>query len=122
MTPTRLLFMLLALFLSLAAPVSSARAEEETAKEGDAKPAPKHKKKAAKKKTFDYERSKYKSREPSQTSIYKFNEKGDPIEAKKPAPKKKKRSEPPESEAKEGSEACGSEGSCAEKKSEADAL
>ena len=120
MTPTRLIFLLLALLLSFAAPVRSARAEDDAAKEGDAKPAPKHKKKTAKKKAFDYDRSKYKSREPSTTSNYKFNEKGDPIEAKKPAAKKKKRSEPPE--AKEGAEACGSEGSCAEKKSEADAL
>jgi hypothetical protein len=124
MTPRRLPFLFLALILSFAAPVPSARAEDEPAKDEAPKPEPKPSKKkaAAKKKTFDYERSKYKSREISQTSHYKFNENAEPIgaDAKKPSAKKKKRSEPPEM--KEGAQACGSEENCAEKKSEADAL
>ncbi|MDD5304417.1 MAG: hypothetical protein PHS14_15070 [Elusimicrobia bacterium] len=126
MTPRRLLFLFLALTLSLAVPAGHVRAEDEPAANDDAKPAAKpSKKKPAKKKTFDYDRSKYKSREPSQTSNYKFNEKGDPISAeakKKASVKKKKRSEPPEIGSREGAEACGSEESCAEKKTEADAL
>ena len=124
MTPRRLFLSLLVLTLSFAAPVGLIRAEDTPAQGEDAKPAPKAKKKAgAKKKGFDYERSKYKSREPSQTPSYKFNEKGDPIsgETKKKASKKKKRSEPPEDESLKP-EACGSEDNCAEKKSEADAL
>ena len=112
----------------MAVPAGLVRAEDEsalgTATAPEEKPS---KKKAAakKKKTFDYDKSKYKSREPAQTTNYKFNEKGEAITAeskKKAAAKKKKRSEPPEAEAKEGSEACGSEDTCAEKKTEADAL
>lgn len=97
MTPRRLLSALLALTLPLAALAGE----------------PDKKKAAAKKKAYDYERSKYKSREFSENSVrsYRFNEKGEPIaaEAKKKAASKKKRSEPPEDEAKE-------------KKAEADAL
>lgn len=87
------------------------------------------KKKAAvgKKKAYDYERSKYKSREMSENSSYsyRFNEKGEPISntvKKKAASKKKKRSEPPEEEIKEKIGACGSEENCAAKNAEADAL
>ena len=141
MKPRCLLFLLLASLLTFAAPARTVRAEDEPAKnepakeeaakeepvkDEDAKPAPKpSKKKPSKKKAFDYERSKYKSREPSPTNVYKFNEKGDPITAetkKKSSVKKKKRSEPPEVGSQEGSEACGAEDSCAEKKTEADAL
>lgn len=126
MTPRRSLFLFLALTLSFAASALPVRAEDEPAAGEDAKPAPKpSKKKPAKKKAFDYERSKYKSREPSQTTIYKFNEKGEAISAeakKKASAKKKKRSEPPEIGSQEGAEACGSEDNCAEKKTEADAL
>lgn len=136
MTPRRLILALFVLFLSLSAPVISARAEDEPVKDEDTKsladedgkpapkPASKSKKKGAKKKKgFDYEASKYKSREPSQTPTYKFNAAGDPIrpsDKKAAAKKKKKRSEPPET----GSSAndCGSEESCADRKSEADAL
>lgn len=124
MTPRRLLLAFLALALSFAAPVRPVRADDAHAQDEDAKPAPKpSKKKPAKKKTFDYDRSKYKSREPSQTPTYKFNDKGEPVtgEKKKAASKKKKRSEPPEDESLKP-EGCGSEDNCAEKKSEADAL
>ncbi len=126
MTPRTFLPFLLALVLPLAP--GAARAEDESAlgaATSDVKPEPKSKKKATpKKKGFDYERSKYKSKEPSQTSTYKFNEKGEPISAdKKKAPaKKKKRSEPPEMGSQDTTEACGSDGSCIEKKADADAL
>ena len=126
MTPRRLLVLFLALTLSFAAPAGSLRAEDEPAHDEDSKPAPPKpakKKKPSKKKAFDYERSKYKSKEISQTPTYKFNEKGEPIHAdakKKKASAKKKRSEPPEMGSEDSS--CGSEDSCAEKKSEADAL
>lgn len=121
MTPRRLLFLLLALTLPFGASSLPARAQDEPVQDEDAKPKPKKK---AKKKAFDYEKSKYKSLEPSQTKSYKFNDKGDPIDpdAKKKAAakKKKKAAEPPEmSEAGEG---CGGEDSCAEKRTEADAL
>lgn len=125
MTPRRLLFASLAFALAFAAPALPVRAEDEPVSDEDSKPAPKPKKKApAKKKTFDYEKSKYKSREPAQTSNFKFNEKGEPISAekKKAAAKKKKRSEPPEIGSLESAGACGSEESCIEKKTEADAL
>lgn len=113
--------------MSFAAPARRVRAQDEPAKDEAEKPAPKPSKKkaAAKKKGYDYERSKYKSRELSQTINYKFNEKGDPVvpgAKKKSSAKKKKRSEPPEADLKEGPEACGAEGSCVEKKTEADAL
>lgn len=121
MTPRTFLPLLLTVLLPFAAP--SARAEDESAlgaPTSDVNPEPKSKKKAPpKKKGFDYERSKYKAKEPSQTKNYKFNEKGEPVSsAKKKAPaKKKKRAEPPEI-----TEACGSAESCLEKKAEADAL
>ncbi len=116
-------------FLALILPFAPAavRAEDESAlgaATSDVKPEPKSKKKApAKKKGFDYDRSKYKSKEPSQTTNYKFNEKGEPVSAdKKKAPaKKKKRSEPPEV-TEETAESCGSSDSCLEKKADADAL
>ncbi|MBI5245888.1 MAG: hypothetical protein HY923_01805 [Elusimicrobia bacterium] len=116
-------FVLALLTLSFAVPAALVRAQTEIASDED-KPAPKTKKKTpAKKKGFDYERSKYKSKEPSQTTNYKFNEKGEPIsgEKKKAPAKKKKRSEPPEEDPLKP-EGCGSEDNCAEKKSEADAL
>lgn len=128
MTPRRLLFVFLALILSMAVPAGLVRAEDESALGAATTPEPKpSKKKAAakKKKTFDYEKSKYKSREISQTPTYKFNEKGEPITAetkKKAAVKKKKRSEPPEIGSQEAAEGCGSEENCTEKKTEADAL
>jgi len=110
----------------MAVPAGHVRAEDESALGAETNPAPKpSKKKAAKKKSFDYDKSKYKSREISQTPTYKFNDKGEPITAetkKKAAVKKKKRSEPPEIGPQEGAEGCGSEDSCAEKKTEADAL
>ncbi len=118
----RLLLAGFALTVLLSVPARIVRAQD------DAPPAaeetkPKKKKAPAKKKGFDYERSKYKSREPSPVNHYRFNEKGDPVsgEAKKKATKKKKRSEPPEDES-INTGACGAEGTCAEKKSEADAL
>jgi hypothetical protein len=83
------------------------------------------KKKTAVKKAYDYEQSKYKSREPSQTPTYKFNEKGEPIAAganKKKLAKTKKRSEPPEAEEKGLPGACGAQDSCGESKTEADGL
>ncbi len=133
MAPRRPLFLFPALILALGSSALPVRAEDAPVQDEDSKPAPapapKPAKKPAKKKpakkTFDYEKSKYKSREPSQTPTYKFNDKGEPISAdakKKASVKKKKRSEPPEAELKEGSEACGSEDNCAEKKTEADAL
>ena len=126
MTPRRLLFLFLTLIVSFAAPARSARAEDKPVRDAEKKPAskPSKKKTPAKKKPYDYDRSKYKSREPAQTSTYKFNVKGDPISAeeKKSSTNKKKRSEPPEAGSKDGSAACGSAESCAEKKIEADAL
>ncbi len=130
MTPRRLLFLFLVLTLPFAVPARSVRAEDKPVQGADAKPAatPAKKKtaqkKPAKKKSYDYDRSKYKAREPAQTSAYKFNAKGEPIGAatKKSSANQKKRSEPPEAELKNGSAACGSAESCAEKKIEADAL
>lgn len=125
MNPRTFLPLLLIFLLPFAAP--SARAEDESAlgaATSDVKPEPKSKKKTPpKKKGFDYERSKYKSKEPAQTTNYRFNEKGEPVSAdKKKAPaKKKKRSEPPEV-TEESAEACGSDSSCIEKKADADAL
>lgn len=119
MTSRRLLLSVLFAF-SFAAPAALVRAEDELINE-EIKPAKKAKKKPAKKKGYDYERSKYKSQAPSQGSTYKFDEKGEPIVAgsKKKAPAKKKRSEPPEAES---AEACGLEETCADKKTEADSL
>ena len=126
MTPRRLLAFFLASTLTAAFVPGQARAQDESIQNEEAKPAPKSsKKKPAKKKTYDYEKSKYKSMEPSQTPHYKFDEKGEAISAEKKkaaAKKKKKRSEPPEVGAQEGAAACGSEDACAEKKTEADAL
>lgn len=126
MTPRRLFFLFLALILSVAVPSGLVRAEDESALGAATTPEVKlsKKKAAAKKKAFDYEKSKYKSREISQTPTYKFNDKGEPIKAetKKRASVKKKRSEPPEIGSQEGAEGCGSEENCAEKKTEADAL
>lgn len=126
MTSRRSLFLLLAVILSFAASARSARAEEKPVRDAEMKPAskPSKKKTPAKKKPYDYDRSKYKSREPAQTSTYKFNAKGEPVsaETKKPSANQKKRSGPPEAESKDGSAACGSAESCAEKKIEDDAL
>lgn len=122
MTSRRLLLSALFAF-SFAAP-ALVRAEDGFITE-EIKPAKKAKKKPAKKKEYDYERSKYKSKAPAAVSTYKFNEKGDPIvpgDKKKKAPAKKKRSEPPEAGLAESAEACGLEETCVEKKSEADSL
>jgi hypothetical protein len=127
MTSRRLL-LLGALILAFAVPAGPVRAEDEPAQNAEAKPAPKASKKkaAAKKKTYDYERSKYKSRSPEEgASTYRFNEAGEPVAPgakKKSSAKKKKRSEPPEVGTEEGAPACGAEESCSEKKTEADAL
>src|SRR4051812_18014985 len=83
--------------------------------------AAKSKKKGAKKKGYDYERSKYKSKDlnTAETHSYRFNAKGEPVEAKKKAAAKKKRSsEPPEADAL-GAPACGADESCKPKPSEA---
>jgi hypothetical protein len=124
MTPRRL-FLFGALILAFAVPSAPARAEDDPIQNEEAKPAPKAKKKPAKK-GYDYDRSKYKSKAPDQGSTYRFDEKGDPVsaEAKKKAPvKKKKRSEPPEIGSGQVSESCGAdETSCSDKKTEADAL
>ena len=85
------------------------------------------KKKGKKEKPYDYERSKYKSRELSENTkhTYRFNEKGDPVvsgEKKKPVAKKTKRSSSRASQPKLTPDSCGSAESCAEKKSDADAL
>jgi hypothetical protein len=126
MTPRRLLLLLLSALLTATVPSGLALAQDESIQNEEAKPAPKSsKKKPAKKKTYDYEKSKYKSMEPSQTPHYKFDERGEAISAEKKkaaVKKKKKRSEPPEVGSQEGAEACGSEDVCAEKKTEADAL
>ncbi|MBI4060799.1 MAG: hypothetical protein HY403_05155 [Elusimicrobia bacterium] len=126
MTPRRFLLALAASLVLFAPP---ARAEGESIGAAEARPAPKPARKKAKKapakrKPYDYDRSKYKSREPSQTSAYKFDEKGEPIRAdeKKAPATKKKRSEPPKTGLTEGLGACGPQESCAEKKAESDAL
>lgn len=84
-------------------------------------------KKGKKAKPYDYERSKYKSRELSDntTKTYRFNAKGEPVgaeEKKKPVAKKTKRSSSRSKERKPAPQSCGSADSCAEKKSDADAL
>ena len=134
MTPRHFLF----IFLALIAPVKLTRAEDAPAAQEESKPAPAPQKKAApkkaastkkktpaKKKDYDYERSKYKSREMSEGTVrsYRFNEKGEPItaEAKKKASADKKRSSSSE-DASLKSEACGDGDACGEKKTEADAL
>ncbi|MCR4296406.1 MAG: hypothetical protein NUW21_12785 [Elusimicrobia bacterium] len=123
MTSRRLL--LIALFaFSFASSAALVRAEDGFITE-EIKPAKKAKKKPVKKKGYDYERSKYKSKAPASVSTYKFNSKGEPIvpgAKKKKASAKKKRSEPPEEGLAESAEACGLEEACAEKKSEADSL
>lgn len=105
--------LILSVFLALTVAVPSLAAD-----------GPKKKKAAVKKKGYDYERSKYKSRALSEStqSSYRFNEKGEPVTGakKKPAAKKKVRSEPPEEAFKP--EPCGSEERCVEKKADADAL
>ncbi|MBI2385917.1 MAG: hypothetical protein HYV14_07875 [Elusimicrobia bacterium] len=126
MTSRRLL-LLGALTFTFASTAGLVRAEDDPIQNEEAKPAPKAKKKPAKKKGYDYDRSKYKSRSPEEgASTYRFNENGDPVDpqAKKKAPaKKKKRSEPPEIGSGQVSESCGpEETSCSEKKTEADAL
>lgn len=120
---SRRLFLIAAFAFSFAAPAALVGAEDGFITE-EIKPAKKAKK-PAKKKEYDYERSKYKSKAPPSASTYKFNEKGDPIvpgDKKKKAPAKKKRSEPPEAGLAESGEACGLEETCVEKKSEADSL
>lgn len=112
-------------FLSSTAVV--VRAADEFALGEDAASEPKAvKKKAAKKKMkkgYDYDRSKYKSRVPSQTKSYKFNSRGEPIKAKeKKASVKKKLPEPPEKWIQGSADTCGFSETCAEKKTEADSL
>lgn len=126
MTPRRFL-LCSALILSIAAPAGVVRAEDDPILNEEIKPAPKAKKKPAKKKGYDYDRSKYKSRSPEEgASTYRFDEKGEPVteESKKKssAKKKKKRSEPPEIGSTEAAGSCGLEEACSEKKTEADAL
>ncbi len=121
---SRRLILIAAFAFSFAAPPALVRAEDGFMNE-EIKPAKKAKKKTVKKKkTYDYERSKYKSKAPALKSTYRFDSKGEPIVpgAKKKAPAKKKRSEPPEEGLAESVEACGPEETCAEKKSEADSL
>lgn len=124
MTPRRLL-LCGALILSFSAPAGVVLAEDDPIQNEEIKPAPKAKKKPAKKKTYDYERSKYKSKAENLGATYRFNESGEPITAeskKKKAPAKKKRSEPPEIGSAEDAGSCGLEEACSEKKTEADAL
>ena len=112
--------------LSLLLPAGRALAADAAAQtpvleEGD-RPAKKPAKK--KKKGYDYDRSKYKSKfDDTGATTYRFNEKGEPVdgEKKKSTPKKKKKSEPPEVDSLKPA-VCGDEGSCLEKKSDADAL
>ena len=70
MTSRRLL-LLGALTLAFASSAGFARAEDDPIQNEEAKPAPKAKKKPAKKKAYDYDRSKYKSRSP-----YRFSRGG----------------------------------------------
>jgi hypothetical protein len=122
---------LLFAFLSAALllPGAPARAEE------DALDLPKKetkaKKKPAKKKGYDYEKSKYKSMDLAGESFsaFRFDANGEPVKpksSKKKAPPKKKakRSEPPEVGAFGGEKAACApeEDSCARDKSGADAL
>lgn len=86
-------------------------------------PVKKPAKKKPVKKAYDYDRSKYKSRELAEGEIktYRFNAKGDPVlpaDKKKSAPAKK-RSEPPEEKPVE--RGCSEEKPCANP-DEADAL
>ena len=122
---SRRLFLIAAFAFSFASPAALVRAEDGFITD-EIKPAKKAKKKTVKKKKgYDYERSKYKSKATASVSTYKFNSRGEPIvpgAKKKKAPAKKKRSEPPEEGMAEGAEACGAEEPCAEKKSEADSL
>src|SRR5688572_16617073 len=95
---SRWLLLLLSLTLSAAVPAGHAFAQDESPA-GEDTTVPKKKKKPAKKKGYDYERSRYKSTDlaDGQKSQYRFNDKGEPVvEAKKKPAKKKKRSEPPE--------------------------
>lgn len=119
-------FLLGMFVLALSLPAARALAADEPAQppvleEGD-RPAKKPAKK--KKKGYDYDKSKYKSKfDDAGATTYRFNEKGEPVDGdkKKSSPKKKKRSEPPEVDPLKPA-ACGDEGSCIEKKSDADAL
>lgn len=111
------------LALSLLLPSARAFAEDvaPVLEESD-RPAKKPAKK--KKKGYDYDKSKYKSKIEEPTGTYRFNEKGEPLDGskKKSAPKKKKKSsEPPEIDPLAPA-SCGGEESCFQKKSEADAL
>lgn len=123
---SRRLVLCSALILSFLASAAGVRAEEDPMMNEEVKPAPKaSKKKPAKKKGYDYERSKYKSKAPENVSTYRFDAKGEPVTAetkKKASAKKKKRSEPPEAGLIDGSGVCGAEEACTEKKTEADAL
>jgi hypothetical protein len=108
--------------LSLVLTPAPSRADDSLVLEEGDKPAKKPAKK--KKKGYDYDKSKYKSKIEEPTGSYRFNEKGEPLSGepkKKAAPKKKKKSEPPEVDPL-APEACGGETSCLEKKSDADAL
>jgi hypothetical protein len=127
MTARPLLLALLSAALLL--PGAPARAEEDAL--DLPKPEAKAKKKPAKKKGYDYEKSKYKSVDLAGESFsaYRFDANGEPVQpksSKKKAPPKKKakRSEPPEvgaAGAEKGSCAA-EEDSCAADKSGADAL
>lgn len=85
------------------------------------------KKKSVKKKTYDYERSKYKSRDLTDNThnTYRFNEKGEPVvsgEKKSSADDDSKAQGAPAQDAKAQPEACGPSKSCAEKKPVVDDL
>ncbi|PIR14921.1 MAG: hypothetical protein COV48_17190 [Elusimicrobia bacterium CG11_big_fil_rev_8_21_14_0_20_64_6] len=126
MTPRRFLSIFFAMGFFLASAAVVVRAADEFVQGEDASSEPKVVKKKAvkkKKKGYDYDRSKYKSRVPSQTKSYKFNSRGEPIKAKgKRAPVKKKRPEPPEKWIQGSADTCGFSETCAEKKTEADSL
>lgn len=117
---------LLLAFALLAAPAASFAQEAGEGASADM-PADAPKKKAPPKKkpkTYDYEKSRYKSRDLAEGEIktFRFNSKGEPVQPKakgKTAADKKKRSEPPEEKPVE--RGCSEEKPCAPP-DEADAL
>ncbi len=112
--------------LAFGAAWSSALAKDAAVKQGKSNLAtkPSKKKSPVKKKTYDYAKSQYKSREPAQITHYKFNKKGEPIVsgAKKPFVKNKKRSGPAQNKAQKEAATCDFGESCPAQKTEADAL
>ena len=129
MIPRCLLSILFFLASVSSIPVGAVAEEAAAPAPAESAPAAPVKKKAAKKKKpYDYERSKYKSRELTDNTqnTYRFNEKGEPVVAaeakagakKKAVPKKHLRSEPADEEMPAKPDACGPSESCAEKKAE----